>query len=692
LGGGFARPGGFGAPRLGPALVYVAAVALALLAARTTIALWRFATVAPELPLWDEAKYGVDGLRLAAAAAELDVARWLAIVYGLDVWPPLFPIVESLAFLAAGPSVAVARGLMATLFLATVAAAYWAGREIAPRSPAVAVAAAVLVATSPFVQLFGAHVMLELPGALLLLLALAAHARSLPPAQADAASDAAPAAGEPRIGSPTRWRFLAAAGLLTSALFFTKYNYAVLWMLPLAASEAWIACGGPRAAVARLAGRARRVDLRRPWTAFVAVYMLALVAILVTGGGTLRVAGREASVTSIGNPLLLLLVLCGLRAAARPRRTLASWRRWSRELPPRHRVLLRTAALPAAAWLLLPPHLGSFVDFLDNRESGLPRTVETLIFHPRVFVGEYHASPAVGVVVLGLALFALTRLGRATPAVRVLLLAAAAGLAATALHPYKEPRFFFVVAPLLWLAAAWALTTLVESAVLLVGASGAGRSGGARRRDAAAGSLATGAGDVASLGLRRERRFALGVNAVLAAAFVVAAAAAPALAPGLREAFARYTVPATTGPVLDRILDAATQDRALVLGTWNQLSPVLVEWRDREQLAGAAAPELVVPEARDDSADVLLRRLRAGDAPPQVISIELDASAPPPSPEWAAAYAAETAWLEPVRAALAAGGSGYALGSEERFPGTGYRLRMYRAIAISRPPASTRAE
>jgi hypothetical protein len=52
-----------------------AALALALLAlaARTTAALWRFAVTAPQLPLWDEAKYGLDGARLAAALSRLDL-------------------------------------------------------------------------------------------------------------------------------------------------------------------------------------------------------------------------------------------------------------------------------------------------------------------------------------------------------------------------------------------------------------------------------------------------------------------------------------------------------------------------------------------------------------------------------------------------------------------------------------------
>ena len=67
-------------------------IATALLAGRSLFALWSFATAAPELPLWDEAKYGLDGARLSAALADLDLLRFAALVYDLDVWPPLFPL------------------------------------------------------------------------------------------------------------------------------------------------------------------------------------------------------------------------------------------------------------------------------------------------------------------------------------------------------------------------------------------------------------------------------------------------------------------------------------------------------------------------------------------------------------------------------------------------------------------------
>ena len=597
------------------------AIALVLLGSRTTFALWRFATAARELPLWDEAKYGLDGARLAAAIADLDLPRFAKLVYGLDVWPPLFPLAQAAVFLAAGDSFAAARGLMAVLFLGAVLAAFWAGREIAPDSPAVAALAAALFLASPLVQLFATHAMLELPGALLLLLALGSYARFL------------------RTGAR---RALLATGLLTSALFFTKYNYGLLWMAPLLVSEAWIACGGARAVLSGGAVFTRRIDLSRPLPLFIALYLAGLLAVVVTGGGTLRLGDEELSVTSIGNPLSLLLALLLARAALRPRRSWLRFRDWERGLAERHRVLLWTVGAPAAIWLALPPHLRSFVDFVDNRGARLPvASAANLLYHPRGFVEEYHAAPFLGVVVLALAGAAWARIGRASPGVRVTLLAGAVGLAAAMLHPYKEPRFFFVTAPLVWLAASWSAVTVAEAVA-------------AR--------------------LRLPPRWA---NAAVAVAVLVVAARLPASARGLGESFARHTAPAASAVVIDRVADLAAERTTVVAGTWNQASPALVEWRFRQRHPGhAALPETVVPSTRTGSAERLLRRLSGAAAPAQVALLELD-EAGAPSLEWAAAFRAETAWLEPVRAALASGALSYVESGQEVFPGTGYRLRVY---------------
>jgi hypothetical protein len=612
-------------------------VAIAALALRVGLELGAFAARALELPLWDEAKYGLAGARLAEALAKLDLVRFVALVYDLDVWPPLFPLTESLVFLAAGNSFAVARLMVVVMFSGLVVATFWSARELAPGSPAVAAIAPALVASSPFVQLFAVQAMLEIPGALLYVLCLSAYLRHL------------------RTG--TRGT-LVATGVLSAALFFTKYNYGLLWLAPLFVNEAWLACGGFRAMGERAVAAARRIHWRRPFTLFVALYLIALAAILVTGGGALPIGERDVSVTSIGNPLYGLIVIVLVRAAWGWRRSWERFKAWERALGRRPRVLFWTAVVPAATWLLLPPHLRSFVDFVENRSDG-PSLASTAgwLFHPRVFAEQFHPDARFGWIVAVVAIMALTRIGRVATSVRILLLAVLANVAALTLHPYKEPRFLLIAAPVLWIAAAWNAVTLIEIALAR-----------ARLTRVVSPAMLNGALALMALGLALTR---------------------PAASPSLRDSFASHTVPASTVPLVERVLELTEERPTIVLGTWNQLSPALIEWRFLQRAASGrpgVEPELVTPSRRGNAAaGQIARRLRDDTAPVQVILFDAD-PANAPSPEWAAAFRSENAWLEPVRAELDAGTTPYGQ-AVESFGSDGYRVRVFK-LARAAIPAS----
>ena len=137
-------------------------------------------------------------------------------------------------------------------------------------------------------------------------------------------------------------------------------------------------------------------------------------------------------------------------------------------------------------------------------------------------------------------------------------------------------------------------------------------------------------------------------------------------------------------PLLDRVVDLGEERPTLVLGTWNQLSPSLIEWgslqrrgaEDRATRAPAEV-EVIVPSRRGAPVEPLLRRLRGDSAPEQIVLLDLDA-ATAPSAEWASAFAAEIAWLEPLRRDLDAGATPYLAVPAESFTDAGYRVRVYR--------------
>lgn len=606
----------------GPWLALAFSLLIVVLAARNAVVLVVQVRSTPALPQWDMAQHGFDGVRLANALRHLDLPAFLTTLNGMSVWPPLFPLLEAPVLLLAGYDYTVPRYLMVVLYVLLVVAALAAGWAIAPRhGPAVGVLAAALVAASPFVHLFASLTMLEVPGALFFLLTLTAYAKAL--------------------RGKTRWWWYATAGLST-ALFFCKYNYGLLWLVPLVVQEACRTAGGWRALAGRLRDGVRHFPWQRPWGIFLLVYAGLLMAIHFSGGWRFMLAGRELRMTSLANPLYALYLLALARWLYRPRR---AWRRthaWLAGLLPPHRILICGVLLPIALWMLVPDHAKGFIGFLENRSSGLPFwSLDNLLYYGRVFAQQYSPWPGLGWLTLLSALAALPLLLRGGDQPRILGLALLIGCGAALLHPYKQPRFFFLAAPVVWLAAAWLLSALVA------------------RLEA---------------WLRRA-----GAVQLCALAVAVMAVCSGVDKSRLAASFAAHLVaPETTLPALHELCTQArlaAPEAIAVVGLWNELSPGLVRWHHARHCP--AAPLILIPEAgrsRDRGLALTLgRRLAADDAVGRIVIVELAKSSPPRL----ASYQAESAWLDPLPAMLTADPS-LLPQQTKSLRATGYRLHIYR--------------
>jgi hypothetical protein len=610
-----------------PALAALGILAIATLA---TVEVWQAASTNPNLPQWDMAKYGASGLALADAAARLDLGTFIARAWELDVWPPLFPLVEAAAFLVADDGFETPRRLVALLFFGCVLAAGWTAWEIdritGPALGAVTAAlAAAFVAASPFHHLFGALTMLEVPGTLLLLASVACAARWL------------------ATGRPGWWTAACATAL---ALFFTKFNYGLLWIVPLLLHEAWRRAGSAGELARGAAARARAFRWRRPWPLFVAAALALVATIPLSGGWDLLVAGAEVRATSTGNPLYALFLLTVLRYSVLPgpRRRLAGRLRTA---PPVWRTALLVLALPIALWMLWPEHTKELLGFVENRSSHLP-FAEALLFYPQVFVDRFHASPGLGLAVLATALVVALRLPRLAPGRRLVTLAMLVGLLALLAHPYKMPRFLSPVAPLVWLAAA---SAFVEAAW--------------------------------QVALRLPRGLGRAVPAAVALASLALAARAGVDRPRLEADLALHGVTPAAAPVVAAVAAAAEEapGDSVLVGSWNMLSPGLVEWEMRRRSPGPVEPELPkLPERLAgegaDAGRILDRTAaRAG----RVIVLDLAEGALAWNPVWPP----EAGRWDGLRAALAADPRFVAI-AEQGFAASGYRLTVYATPAAQR--------
>ena len=252
-----------------------------------------------------------------------------------------------------------------------------------------------------------------------------------------------------------------------------------------------------------------------------------------------EIFGQRLRATSIGNPAYALLLLFCVRTALGGRSAWNRLRRLWRRLDASWHGVGSLLMAPIFVWMLLPPHVKEFFGFVENRSSDLS-LVESLAFYPRVVLEQYSATPWLGVVTLALALLALSWLASRDPRHRLLALTTLVAWLALSAHPYKLPRFSVQGAVLAGcLAAVWLVTR----------------------------------------GLRWRR---LGVVAVPLGML----AAACVLWLGVDGTFIETqhrlrTVPLESAPVAEAAARVAAEGGVLV-GTWNQLSPGLVEWRARQ--------------------------------------------------------------------------------------------------------------
>ncbi len=195
------------------------------------------------------------------------------------------------------------------------------------------------------------------------------------------------------------------------------------------------------------------------------VGLVAAAIIEIAGPWRFSVSGRVVTISSAGPLLYALYAVTLVGWLLRPRGSLHTVRQILVRLDSRARSILTFIVFPVGLSMVVPSHTINFVSFLVNRSTGSAvLSLEGFLFYPRVFVGEYSPSPTVGVVALLLAGSALRRLRGTDEAGRVLVLALLCSTIAAIVHPYKQPRFLFITAALLWLAGPREAVKLVTRA------------------------------------------------------------------------------------------------------------------------------------------------------------------------------------------------------------------------------------
>jgi hypothetical protein len=389
------------------------------------------------LPHWDPAAHLLDGWIGYWSLRTMQPWTFFWNFREEGLWPPAYALWQVPFYFAVGPE--LTSGLTATLAafaLLGVAGALVLVLDSPKRDAAVVPVTLwlVLVVTSPYYLAYSAIGMMETFGAFAQTLVYLAWSV------------------DRRRRGATSGRLFA---LSLTLLFFAKYNYLVLCVAPMLLHEFLGRTAG--ASLARRIEQARSA-LRTAWTSptirVVALYLIALVILIRSGGFDVRVLGHEVSVHRVGATGHIVLIAVGARILFLHRRRRIDWQALL-AVDRRVRPLLIWFVLPVTVWLLspYPNHLRDFVDLLVNQPHGVEGLGSSIGLYVQAFGRYFRGREELWVTA---ALFAVitVRFRRCTPLTRLLFVTAATGFVLSALHQNRQERFLFTTLLPLWLGAA----------------------------------------------------------------------------------------------------------------------------------------------------------------------------------------------------------------------------------------------
>ncbi len=461
-------------------------------------------------------------------------------------WPPLLSLWQVPFYLLLGGELSAGSWSSAAAFTfvgvlgALILWQQWAHRSLLPAAIFIA-----LLTSSPFLLAYATITMTEMAGATAQLLVVFAYERYR--------------------ARPTGRRATLIAISLT-ILFFTKYNYFLLLAAPLVVHE-WLerTAGWTLQRRARAVWASARRVLTSPMGVLVVAYAVALVAVLASGGFEFRILGRRVSVRGIGNSGHIVLYIAFARIAYLYWRGRIDWEALG-AADPRIPALIVWFVVPVAVWMAspYPNHIRDFFNLVVNRPVGEPTVEAGLASYFAALRDGYFFSPWVLGVVAGAFVVAAVRY-RAQPALMKFLVVAVAFQAAViALHQTRLPRFLLLTVVLLCLAAAGEVGRWLSA---LRGGVAIG---------AALAPAVLACGIAGTMRMVEEERFrALALEEYIDS-------------PALREALG----------VIRREL--SPDDRLLVIGETDVLSPALVRWQLGPPSGVPSLPHRIAGEGRLD--------------------------------------------------------------------------------------------
>jgi hypothetical protein len=476
------------------------------------------------LPRWDLATHLNHGWQDYHLLVTGQIHRLLWDLWLQGYWPPVLSIYQVPFYLSMGGRLESGlRSALAAFVLTGVLGCVLMWRQWKDAAALPAALFVTLLMSSPYLLAYASVTMTEIVGAAAQLLVLLTYVAYRQTVSASAAR---------------------AFAVSLTLLFFTKYNYFFLLVVPLVIYEWLVRPQAPNGA-GKLDSlwRWTRFALSSPTIWLLLLYLAGLLAVMRTGGFEFQLAGQRISVHTIGNSghVVLYLLLARLWYLHRHHRI-----PWGRLVAadPRVRSVLVWFAVPVTIWLAspYPNHIRDFFNLVVNRPLGESTIGAGTAVYVNALRQDYFYSEGVLAGVIGVFAIAAVRYRHQPPLMQWLILGIPLQLAVIAMHQTRFPRFLLLTVVLLCLAA-----------VSEVGRWCAGSTWG-RLAGMAIAPIVLTLGVLAAQTVVTEERFRM-------------------------VAFENYTDNQTLRAALDSIrAELKPEDRLAIVGQSNELSPALLRW------------------------------------------------------------------------------------------------------------------
>ena len=420
----------------------------------STVGLWglysfwqlaEFAQLGARSPRWDEAAHATDAIYFAKAMANLSIPDFLAQLNLSAYWPPAFPLAIAPFIMAFGYSYETLRLICFTFAVLTLVVTAWASVRGSKTffAPLVAVGALIV---SPFFTELSSTVFLEVPGLLGMTLTTGFYLRYL----------------ETKKTEYIKWTFIG-----VSLCFFTKYNVAILMVIPILC-HILINDGKFRLATLNIIGKwRRRISLKSLPVVLLAIYFATCFVVLQWGGIDTTIMGQKVIFKRfLGNPIYIPTLLTVIYLVAKQRSHLQILWQDLTQGPAPLKYLIYAFIIPASLWIIYPPFFKTFLIFIFNESTRAEPLLswQTWSYYPKVLLFDYspESIPYLGLaLVLGCGLLLKNIKNR--PDHQFLLIAILFNLFLITIHPNHGTRYLFFAYGLMAIGAGRGLEGLIDN-------------------------------------------------------------------------------------------------------------------------------------------------------------------------------------------------------------------------------------